>query len=91
MIEAYNPRHPVDCTCRECKWWWSGPIGRMQKSPVILASSTGLFLDWSDQPMLSYLDIQSVRLVGYSCPEDSYSRGTESEASPSLLIIQGGD
>lgn len=20
---SYNPRHSVDCTCSQCKWWWS--------------------------------------------------------------------
>ncbi len=92
--EAYNPRHPVDCTCRECKWWWAGPNGRMQKSPVTSAPSTGLFLDWLVQPMLSYLDIQSVRLVGNACPEDSYS-GSARDEVPSLRLKnfneKGGD
>ena len=71
-------------TCSLCgeKCWppcwrsWSGQLGRMQKSTVTLVSSTGLFLDWLDQPMLPYLDVKSVRLVDYVSNRS---------------IIQGGD
>lgn len=55
----------MTCTlCGEKCWppcWrsWAGPIGRMQITPVTTAYSTGLFLDWSNQPSDVYLDITS--------------------------------
>ncbi len=84
----------MTCTlCGENCWppcWrsWSGQLGRMQKTPVILASSTGLFLDWPGQPSDVYLDNPHLALRQLHAYCSGSARG---EAPSPRLNEKGGD
>lgn len=85
QAETYNPRHSVDCTCSQCKWWWSPlPEGETIGSMDTVSHTFALPRPSAIPPMSILISCSHVASV----IPTSYSEGTGEEFS---RFIQGGD